>query len=53
MDSQELSFYRRVRDGYLQWAEKHPTRFMLVDASRPLAQVQASIVEKIARFFDN
>jgi len=53
MDSQELSFYRRVREGYLGLAEQHPARFAVVDASRSLAQVQVSIKAEVARFFNN
>jgi len=53
MDSQELSFYRRVREGYLGLAEQHPARFAVVDASRSLAQVQASIKAEVDRFFSN
>jgi len=51
MDRQELSFYRRVRNGYLALAERHPTRFAVVDASRSLESVQASIAEEMGRFF--
>jgi len=51
MDSQELSFYRRVREGYLTLADMHPERFAVVDASRPLEQVQESIATAIAEFF--
>ena len=45
MDNQELAFYQRVRDGYLALAEAHPERFLIVDASRSLADVQASAGE--------
>ena len=43
MDNEELAFYRRVRSGYLTLAEMHQERFAVVDASRPLAEVQTSI----------
>lgn len=52
MDSQELSFYRRVRSGYLTLANAHPDRFAVVDASQPLDQVQASIAVEVSRFFN-
>lgn len=52
MDSQELSFYRRVRSGYLALANAHPERFAVVDASQPLDQVQASIAVEVSRFFN-
>ena len=53
MDSQELSFYRRVRKGYLKLAKQHPARFAIVDASRSLEQVQASITVEVDRFFSD
>ena len=53
MDSQELSFYRRVRKGYLRLAKQHPARFAIVDASRSLEQVQASITVEVDRFFSD
>jgi dTMP kinase len=52
MDSHELSFYRRVRSGYLTLANAHPDRFAVVDASQPLDQVQASIAVEVSRFFN-
>ena len=51
MDSQELTFYRRVREGYLALAGNHPARFAVVDASRTLDEVQVSIGQEIDRFF--
>lgn len=53
MDSEELSFYQRVRTGYLTLADMHPGRFAVIDASQSLDQVQASIAEEIGRFFSN
>jgi dTMP kinase len=53
MDSEELSFYRRVRAGYLALADKHPERFAVVDASQPLSGVQGAIAGKLRRFFAN
>ena len=51
MDSEELSFYRRVRAGYLTLADMHPERFAVVDATQSLDQVQASIAKKVGRLF--
>ena len=53
MDSQELSFYRRVRQGYLALAERHPARFVVIDANRSLQQVQSSIRQEIDRFLND
>jgi dTMP kinase len=51
MDGEELSFYRRVRDGYLKLAEDHPKRFRVIDAARTLEEVQVSIAQEIDRYF--
>lgn len=39
-EAESLDFHTRVRDGYLQWAVRHPDRFRVVDASRPLDEVE-------------
>jgi dTMP kinase len=49
LETEQVSFYTRVRDGYLDLAAKHPERFFTVDASRPIADVQASIHSAISR----
>ena len=43
LESEQISFYKRVRAGYLALAEANPERFCVVDAARPLPEVQASI----------
>ena len=43
LESEQISFYKRVRAGYLALAEAHPERICVVDAARPLPEVQASI----------
>ena len=48
LESEQASFYARVRDGYLALAKKEPQRFCVVDASRPLAEVQAAIASAVA-----
>jgi dTMP kinase len=52
MDSQELSFYRRVRAGYLALADQYPERFVVVDARQSLALVQDAMAAKLARLFE-
>jgi len=51
MDNEELAFYQRVRAGYLTLADMHPDRFAVVDASRPLADVQVSIEAELEAIF--
>ncbi|MFN4070800.1 MAG: dTMP kinase [Thermus caldifontis] len=46
-----LEFFRRVRDGYLRLAEAEPERFRVVDATRPVAEVQAAIRSSIPQLF--
>lgn len=43
MDLQKASFYRRVRAGYLKMVANDPQRWIVVDANRPVDQVQADI----------
>lgn len=52
MDGEELAFYRRVRDAYLALAREQPHRFVVVDASQPLDQVQAEIATAMVPIFD-
>lgn len=51
MDSQAKSFYQRVRKGYLDLAERHSERFVVIDASGTLDQVRASIVAEMQTVF--
>ena len=49
LESEQVSFYNRVRDGYLALAAAHPERFRVVDASRPLNDVQHQIARAMAK----
>ena len=51
-ERQAMAFFERVRDGYLQIAGKAPERFRVIDASRDLIAVSASIVEQIDAYLD-
>ena len=42
-ESEKLEFFERVRSAYLQIAENAPGRVKVIDASKPLEQVQAQI----------
>ncbi len=46
-ECEEQRFFQRVRETYLELARGDPGRYALVDASRPLEQVQASIAERL------
>ncbi|NKQ34094.1 MAG: dTMP kinase [Chloroflexi bacterium] len=43
LDLETVSFHQRVRRGYQQMAAQEPERWVVVDAGRPLAEVQAEL----------
>ncbi len=43
LDREALDFHRRVREGYLALADKEPERWIIVDASHDLEEVQQTI----------
>jgi dTMP kinase len=53
LESEQISFYKRIRAGYLALAKAHPERFVVVDAARPLQEVQVSITAALDKIFSN
>ena len=53
LESEQISFYKRIRAGYLALAKAHPERFVVVDAARPLPEVQVSITAALDEIFSN
>jgi dTMP kinase len=49
LESEQASFFSRVRDGYLALAAAHPGRFCVVDARQPIDAVQVAIRQAMAR----
>lgn len=49
LDAMELSFHRRVREGYRALAAAEPERWVIVDAAQPLEAVQAALREHLLR----
>lgn len=43
LDGYDLSFYRRVRQGYLEMARLEPERWVVIDAGGPFDQVYKSV----------
>jgi dTMP kinase len=43
LDTYDVDFYQRVRQGYLVLARQEPHRWVIIDASQPVEQVQAEI----------
>jgi dTMP kinase len=48
-ESQDLSFHRRVRDGYVKLAAAQPDRWLIIDASLPKTQIAEIIWDKVSR----
>ena len=46
-----LEFFKRVRQGYLELAAREPGRFLVVDATRPVDEVQTTLRESILKLF--
>jgi dTMP kinase len=51
-ESEDLEFFERIRQGYLEIARQEPVRVKVIDASRSLAEVSADVVRTIGRFID-
>jgi dTMP kinase len=47
LDAKEKAFHQRVRSGYLEMAHVQPDRWVVVDASQPLEQVQQTLVQLV------
>jgi dTMP kinase len=47
MENEAAAFHARVRAGYLELAARHPERIRVIDASRPLDEVQAEIARAL------
>ena len=46
-EQEELSFHRRVREGYLKLATAEPGRWLVVDASQSRAKVERIIWQRV------
>jgi dTMP kinase len=47
-----LEFHQRVRQGFLELAQREPQRIVVVDASLPLGQVTKAAWQHLQRFLD-
>lgn len=43
MDLQEIAFYKRVRNGYMELVKQEPERWVIVDAGRPPDDIQDDV----------
>ena len=48
MDQEQLSFYQAIRQAYLKLVANEPDRLKKIDASQPLAQVEAQVWQEFA-----
>lgn len=51
-EREQAAFFERVREAYLAMAARYPARYRIIDASQPLAQVQAQLAAALARMLD-
>lgn len=49
LDAEDLAFYSRVRDGYLELARRHSERFVIIDASGPLEETRQQVFEALQK----
>jgi len=52
-EQERLAFFQRVRAGYLARAAAEPGRFRIIDAARPLEQVQGDLRSHINRYLQH
>jgi dTMP kinase len=52
-EQEQVEFFARVRQAYLDLAESYPDRYRIIDASRPLTQVQARLEEIMGLFMQD
>jgi len=50
---EDLSFHRRVREGYLKMAEAEPDRWLVIDASLPKGKIAEIIWDRVGRLLPN
>ncbi len=48
LDSEDLAFYERVRDGYLELAAAEPERFAIIDSSGEIADTERQVRQALA-----
>ena len=46
-ERESQDFFEKIRASYLERASEYPTRFQIIDANRPLADVESSVKEII------
>jgi dTMP kinase len=49
LEREQLAFHERVRDGFLRLARQDPDRYLILDATRPVAELAADIAAEVRR----
>lgn len=49
MDSQDVSFYEETYAAYERLAQENPSRYVVIDANRPLAEVVAAVSQQLSQ----
>ncbi len=52
MDEETTEFYDRVRTAYLGIAEREPQRFRVIEASGPVEEIHANVVEMVSKLLN-
>ena len=52
LEAEEAAFHERVRAAYLELAAAEPERFLVLDATRPVDELQASIRDRVSALLD-
>ena len=50
MDKETADFYERVRDAYLQIAQREPKRFRVIDANGSIEEIKKKVLEIVTEF---
>jgi dTMP kinase len=53
LDAYEVEFHQRVREGYLSMAADDPSRWLIVDATAPMDEIQVELQSLVFRRLSN
>ncbi|MGQ9569457.1 MAG: dTMP kinase [Thermodesulfovibrionales bacterium] len=53
LELEDVKFHKKVREGYLEIAEKEPERIKLIDASGSIEEIHKKIIEVVKDFIGN
>ena len=52
LESEDIGFHERVREGYLALAKKYPKRVKVIDAAGTIEQVRAAVMKEVKATFE-